>query len=81
MHRMCSPRKNSLLFPTKSSGFSGHSSRNELMAFVSNLSPKPRKIILNHGEQSRSIDLASSIHKSYRIETLVPKNLEAVRLR
>jgi uncharacterized protein len=62
-------------------GFSGHSSRNELMAFVSNISPKPRRIIINHGEQSRAIDLASSLHKSQRVETLVPRNLEAIRLR
>jgi len=62
-------------------GFSSHSSRNELMAFVSNINPKPRKIIINHGEQSRALDLASSIYKSKRIETVVPKNLEIVRLR
>ncbi|MAG40077.1 beta-CASP ribonuclease aCPSF1 [Candidatus Pacearchaeota archaeon] len=62
-------------------GFSGHSSRNELMAFVSNINPKPRRIIINHGEQSRSIDLASSLHKSQRVETIVPRNLEAIRLR
>ncbi|MCR4284750.1 MAG: beta-CASP ribonuclease aCPSF1 [archaeon] len=62
-------------------GFSGHSSRNELMAFVNMINPKPRRIIINHGEQSKSLDLASSIHKSYRIETLVPKNLETIRLR
>jgi len=62
-------------------GFSGHSSRNELMAFMSNINPKPRRVIINHGEQSRSIDLASSIHKSHRVETLVPRNLEAIRLR
>ncbi len=62
-------------------GFSGHSSRNELMAFMSNINPKPRKVIINHGEQSKSLDLASSIYKSQRIETVVPKNLETVRLR
>lgn len=62
-------------------GFSGHSSRNELMAFLSNVNPKPRKIIINHGEQSKSLDLASSIYKSQRIETVVPKNLETIRLR
>ncbi|MCK5321231.1 beta-CASP ribonuclease aCPSF1 [Candidatus Pacearchaeota archaeon] len=62
-------------------GFSGHSSRNELMAFVSQVNPKPRKILINHGEQSRALDLASSIYKSKRIETSVPKNLETVRLR
>ncbi len=62
-------------------GFSAHSSRNELMAFVSNITPKPRKLIINHGEQSQSLDLASSIYKSHRIETIVPKNLETIRLR
>ena len=62
-------------------GFSGHSSRNELMAFAGNLNPKPRRIILNHGEQSRCLDLASSLHKSQKVETLVPKNLETIRLR
>jgi KH/beta-lactamase-domain protein len=62
-------------------GFSGHSSRNELMAFIGNLQPRPRKIIINHGEQSKCLDLASSIHKSQRIETVVPKNLETIRLR
>ncbi len=62
-------------------GFSGHSSRNELMAFVNNINPKPRKVIINHGEQSKCLDLASSIYKSQRMETTVPKNLETIRLR
>jgi len=61
--------------------FSAHSSRNELMAFVNHINPKPRKIIINHGEQSRCLDLASSIYKSQRTETTVPKNLETIRLR
>ncbi len=62
-------------------GFSGHSSRNELMAFVNSINPKPRKVIINHGEQSKCLDLASSIYKSQRMETTVPKNLETIRLR
>ena len=62
-------------------GFSAHSSRNELMAFVNNLSPFPKKIIINHGEASRALDLASSIYKLSKTETVVPKNLEAIRLR
>ena len=63
------------------SGFSAHSSRNELMAFVNNLTPKPKKIIINHGEVSKSLDFASSVYKSYKIETIVPKNLETIRLK
>ena len=62
-------------------GFSGHSSRNELMAFMNNINPKPRKVIINHGEQSKCLDLASSIYKQQRVETTVPKNLETIRLR
>jgi KH/beta-lactamase-domain protein len=62
-------------------GFSGHSYRNELTAFIANLTPKPKKVIINHGEQSKSLDLASSLHKTQRVETIVPKNLETIRLK
>ncbi len=61
--------------------FTGHAGRNELMNFVRDISPKPKKVIVQHGESSRCLDLASSIHKAYRIETTCPKNLENVRLR
>lgn len=63
------------------SGFSGHSSRKQLVQFVYNLDPKPKRIIVNHGESSKCLDLASSLHKLNRIETNAPKNLEAVRIR
>jgi len=62
-------------------GFSGHSSRSELIAFMNSISPKPKRVIVNHGEQSKCLDLASTIHKMHHIETLVPKNLETIRLR
>jgi len=62
-------------------GFSAHSSRTQLVAFIMNMNPKPKKIILNHGEASRSLDLASTLYKTQKIETAVPKNLETIRLR
>lgn len=61
-------------------GLSGHSDRNQLMNFISRLTPRPKKIITNHGESSNSLDLASSIYKKFRIETVSPKNLDAIRL-
>ncbi|MFW6013823.1 MAG: beta-CASP ribonuclease aCPSF1 [Nanoarchaeota archaeon] len=61
-------------------GFTGHSTRKELMGFLYRLNPKPRRVIIQHGEQSRCIDLASSIYKSYKIESTAPRNLETVRL-
>ncbi len=62
-------------------GFSGHCDRNELMEYVKEIQPRPRKVIVVHGEQTRCLDLASSIHKNFRIETIAPKNLEVVRLK
>ena len=62
-------------------GFSGHSNRNQLMNWVRHLEPSPKKIIVIHGESSRTIDLASSIHKQFNIETIAPRNLECIRLR
>jgi len=60
---------------------SGHADRRELMAFIQRLSPRPKKILVNHGEQGRCLDLASSIHKQFRIETEAPRNLEVVRIK
>jgi predicted metal-dependent RNase len=62
-------------------GLSAHSGRNELMQYISRMNPKPKKIIINHGEVSKCLDLASSIYKQNRVETIVPKNLETVRLK
>lgn len=62
-------------------GFTGHSGRNQLMDFVDKCRPKPKKVVVNHGENSRCLDLASSIHKQNRIETNAPRNLEAVRIK
>jgi hypothetical protein len=62
-------------------GLSAHSGRNELVAFVNNMQPQAKKIIINHGEQSRCLDLASSLYQSHRVETIAPKNLETIRLR
>jgi len=62
-------------------GLSGHSDRRQLMSFVHKCNPKPKKVIVNHGESSRCLDLASSIHKANRIETAAPRNLETIRIR
>ncbi len=35
-------------------GFSGHSDRGQLLDFLRNIEPKPRRIILNHGEPSNT---------------------------
>ena len=62
-------------------GFSGHSNRAQLLNFVSNLEPKPKKLVMCHGESSKCLELASTLHKLTKLETLAPRNLEAIRLR
>ena len=62
-------------------GLSAHAGRKELLEFSNRAQPKPNRIIINHGEQSRCLDLASSIYKLHHIETNVPRNLETIRLR
>ena len=62
-------------------GLSAHSGRNELMQYVARMVPQPKKIIINHGEVSKSLDLASSLHHAQRAETIVPRNLETIRLK
>jgi len=66
---------------TTVAGLTAHAGRNELLEFANRSQPRPNKIIINHGEQSKSLDLASSIYKLHHIETNVPKNLETIRLR
>jgi hypothetical protein len=61
-------------------GFSGHSDRVQLMNYIATLDPRPQRVILNHGEESKVIDLATGIHKRFNIESRAPYNLEAIRL-
>jgi KH/beta-lactamase-domain protein len=62
-------------------GFTAHSGRNELMGFMNRCTPKPKRVIIQHGEASKCLDLASSIYKLNHCETNTPRNLETIRLR
>ena len=62
-------------------GLSGHSDRKELLNFVHRCNPKPKRVIVNHGESSRAIDLCSSLHKLNRIETNAPQTLDTLRIK
>ena len=62
-------------------GLSGHSDHRQLLAFLDHLSAKPKKIIINHGENNKCVELARTIHKLFRVETIAPKPLETIRLK
>lgn len=60
-------------------GFSGHSDFNQIMSFVYRV--KPKRVIVNHGEKSKSENVASAIHNRYHLRTTVPDNREIIKLR
>ena len=62
------------------SGFSGHSNRKQLMAYVKRINPRPSKVITCHGDPVKAVDLASSIHRSFKIDTKTPINLDSTRI-
>ncbi len=61
-------------------GFSGHSDRRELLNYARKVTPRPEKIFLIHGEKSKCISLASTLHKMLKVETKAPDVLETIRL-
>ena len=68
-------------------GFTGHSTRSELLQFLKYLKPKPRTIVFNHGEPSALLSLAQTVKESWDKlgfetppELLIPENLESIRL-
>ncbi len=62
-------------------GFSGHSDFNQLLGYVSSLKPKPKKIIVDHGDPARSVELSKTLSAKFGISSSAIRNLEAVRLR
>jgi KH/beta-lactamase-domain protein len=44
-------------------GFSGHSDRRQLLNFLKNITPKPKNVILNHGEHNAITSFASLLEK------------------
>ena len=62
-------------------GFSGHSDRHQLMAFLSNLRPTPERVFTCHGDWNKAEDLARTASSIIKRESRAPLNLEAIRLR
>jgi hypothetical protein len=62
-------------------GFSGHSDRGQLINYIRRIAPKPERIIIGHGEESKCVELASALYRIFKSETKAPLNLEAVRVK
>jgi len=63
----------------KIDGFSGHSDFNQILSFISRI--KPKRVLVNHGEKSKSENIASVIYSRLKIRSNVPDNREIIKLR
>ncbi|MDY6966523.1 MAG: beta-CASP ribonuclease aCPSF1 [Halobacteriota archaeon] len=61
-------------------GFSGHSDRRQLVEFVRRMSPRPNRILVNHGDENKCLDLANTLYRKFKIDARSPLNLETIRL-
>jgi len=62
-------------------GFSGHSDRRQIINYTMQVTPKPEKIIICHGERAKCQSIAHVFQSKYKINTVVPDILETIRLR
>ncbi|MBU0586547.1 beta-CASP ribonuclease aCPSF1 [Candidatus Micrarchaeota archaeon] len=62
-------------------GFSGHSDRAQLMAFLKNVSPTPERVYTMHGDGNKSNDLAKSASMMLKRGVGAPLDMEAIRLK
>ena len=61
-------------------GMSGQSDRRQLMEYVNQMNPKPKFIVLHHGDRKMSSQFRQALRETYRVRTVSPSNLETVRL-
>jgi predicted metal-dependent RNase len=61
-------------------GFSGHSDRRQIINYVTNLKPRPERVIVCHGERAKIASISSFIEKKCGIQTFAPAVMETIRL-
>jgi len=66
-------------------GFTGHATQSELMLYLKHIRPKPRHVLLNHGEPNALLTLGKLVKSRWQKlgfesppEVYVPENLESV---
>ncbi|MCK4883372.1 MAG: beta-CASP ribonuclease aCPSF1 [Candidatus Diapherotrites archaeon] len=62
-------------------GFSGHSDRKQLLAYIRKMRSKPKLTIIDHGDRQKCLELSNTIRNTFKIDSTSPKNLEIIRLR
>ena len=60
-------------------GFSGHSDKRQLMRYLRTIRPRPKIVLLNHGDAQKCEQFANDIRRKVRLDARVPHNLETIR--
>ncbi|MFH0970661.1 MAG: beta-CASP ribonuclease aCPSF1 [Candidatus Diapherotrites archaeon] len=60
---------------------SGHSDRNQLLNYIRNVNPKPKRIIVDHGNKIKTVAFAKYISQKFGISSMAIRNLDTIRLR
>jgi KH/beta-lactamase-domain protein len=61
-------------------GLSAHSDRRQLLAYIGNLTSKPKRVFVVHGEEEKAVSLAKAIERIFKIESYPPRLLETLRV-
>ncbi|MFH0859752.1 MAG: beta-CASP ribonuclease aCPSF1 [Candidatus Altiarchaeota archaeon] len=61
-------------------GFSGHADRRQLLGYAKKIRPKPRRVLIVHGEGDKSTNLAMTLQEMFKFECSAPRNLDTIRL-
>jgi len=61
-------------------GFSGHADRRQLLGYAKKITPKPKRVIVMHGEANKAMNLAMTLYEMFGLESTAPKNLDSIRL-
>lgn len=61
-------------------GLSAHSDRRQLLAYIGNLTAKPKRVFVVHGEEEKAISLSKAIERIFKIEAYAPRLLETLRV-
>lgn len=62
-------------------GFSGHSDRSQILRYVRRISPRPERILVQHGEPSKISHLVNVLKMKYKYNSFALSPLETIRLK
>lgn len=61
-------------------GFSGHSDRRQLLAYLKRISPSPKNVMVCHGEEEKCYDLARTVARHQKLDAFAPEILTTTRV-